>query len=128
VHFSLNAIIDDDTRKQIRKALLEEVKGITRAILDETVTIELKRLVESLQERYVKNDWLLKGLVKEVIGDIVKGHSFGDLQLSIAEAVEAAAQKNINQKLANKTVWEASKQETYIREIVVQELRKRLAV
>lgn len=123
----ITALLEEETRKQIREAILGEARGIARSVLDQTVTVELKRIGATLHDRYAKNDWLMKGMVKEILTEVLN-NNWDKIAIKFYERLDVAAEEVIAKKLKNKTVWEAKHQDEYIRKIVGKEIVRILAL
>jgi signal recognition particle GTPase len=127
MQFTLKALLDEESRKEIRAVILGEARTLARNLIDETVTGELKRILGKLEERYRNNDWLMKGMVREVLKEIIEQH-YDSIHNKIEVSAVAAVESAVQVKLKNKTVWEASSQEAYIRKVVRKELAAMLSV
>ena len=114
--------IDDETRKQIRDALLSEVKGVSRSEIHSVFGAEMKRVGADIMGRWTRDSYTLSQIIRDQLRDLLTSR-----WASVAELVQELVQKQVDaavaEKLKNKTVWEAQAQEAYIRNIVRQELR-----
>lgn len=130
MQITIKALFDEETRKQIRDAILGEARGIARSALEGTIGTEIARLVtlmvndtsgykRTLNER-------VQTAVKDSVRDLVSSHWDG-IRTTIEKAAETAVDAIVAQKLKDKTVWEAASQDTYIRKVVGEEIRKMLA-
>jgi len=73
----LKLVVDDETRRSIREIILGEAKSLARSLIDATVQEEMRSVVSKLEDRYLKSEWLFKGLVRESILTVLndKWHS-----------------------------------------------------
>jgi lipoate-protein ligase A len=123
VKLTLTAIFDEDVRKQVRDEIMGECRKIARSVFDDKITAEMTRLGATLVSKFTKDEFLKT--TKKAIREMLKESFYWDgIKDEITEAIEEAATKNINAKLANKTVWEAKEQDAYVRKVVQQELKK----
>jgi hypothetical protein len=125
---TLTALFDDETRKQVREEVLGEARKIARSVIDLEVGAEVKRLGQNLQTRILGNDYQAHLRLKEVVKDVITAHWEPTVKPMLEELIKALAEKAVDRlvakKLADKTVWEASKQELYVRQIARDEMVK----
>ena len=127
INLSAKILVDDDTRKQIRDLILDQVRAATRGKIHETVEKEAERVARSEVMKLAQDRWridiafhkVLVQVLQTKLDDITK-----EIMSVVDGLVEKAADKVVAKKLANKTVFEAEKQHDYVVKIVRAELKK----
>lgn len=121
----IELLFDEDFRKEIKSKFLEIANSIPREEISATIKAEMERVTKQAVAS-ASMHWNLAEIAKEQIRGLFASRSpmwEGELR----KAVREAADEEILQKLKNKTVWEAEKQDAYIRKVVREELKKMLA-
>jgi hypothetical protein len=125
MRFNLTALFDDDTRAQIKAAVLAEARNIARSVIDDTIKAEIERLGKALQQRFTAQDWRAQSELKKAVKEVIVGHWDG-IRGEIAKAAQDAVDAEVAKKMKDKTVFEAEKQDAYVRKVVKSELRSML--
>lgn len=124
--FTITALIDDETRKQLRGVLDGMIRSISREALTEQVRYEIREKLNAAQNAMVKNDWSWRNniftIMKEMMLAEVKTQ-WPAIGAMINDAANKFVEEAVLKKLANKTVWEAAQQKDFIREIVRDEIK-----
>jgi uncharacterized membrane protein YheB (UPF0754 family) len=124
--FSITALIDEDTRKQLRDVLLGQVKGLTRELLTETILDEIRR---KLDNALPSDKWYWQTHIQQQLVEVLKkvvGSQWDSIGAVITKAAKESVEKVVADKMANKVFWEAQQQRDFIREIVREEMRNHL--
>lgn len=124
--FTITALIDEDTRKQLRETLLGQVKGLTREILSETIMAEIQRKLDVAQ---TGDKWYWQSHIQQALVEVLKkvvGNNWDSIGAVVTKAAKESVEKVVADKMANKVFWEAQQQRDFIREIVREEMRNHL--
>lgn len=122
MNFKITALIDAETRKEIRELILSEGRALARELVSATMSDEVKRIVGALNQKAVQNPWQMQGIFRDAISNMIK-NQWGEVGERIQQAIDDAAEKKVAAMLKNKTVWEAESQHEYVRKLIRQELR-----
>ena len=123
MQITLKALFDDDTRAEIRKFLLGEVRGLARAEAERVFSAEVERSMKAkLADLFttITGTKQIDRSVGNVFREIFEGR-WDAISRMIQESVDRRVDMAAQQKLKNKTVWEAEKQRDFILEIARQE-------
>jgi hypothetical protein len=143
MQITMKALLDDETRKEIREAVLGEARGVARSEVDLTINREVARLAALLSQELSLTDpsYRTRSLITEVVRNVltsgwenlskqieavVVSKMEDALRGPIEKAIEKAAERNIAEKLKAMTVWKAEGQDQYVRKVVRSELKKLL--
>lgn len=119
---TLTALFDDDTRAQIKEQVLGEARSIARSAIDNEVNAEIKRVGRSLYQRWTNPDWTVQDQMRKAIKEAVLDRWDG-LKNEIVQVAIKAVDDAVAEKLKTKTVWEAQKQDAYIRKVFREEMK-----
>lgn len=141
--FTLRALFDEQTRKELRDAVLGEAKTVARNEIDAAIRDEVKRIGADIGSRLRDaTDWRVKNMLVEAVQQVLTPAYWRDNQIGVLfeevlqrvlhqrlgklteQMVKDATDKAVAEKLRTKTVWEASSQDAYVRKVVRDELRK----
>lgn len=135
MHFKMTAMLDEETRKAIRETLLGEAKGAARSEAQALFHKEMKDTLQRTLSNFTNNSWNMRSMATEALTNIFKDQ-WTDISKTIRETIktemtnqmaaiaEVAVEKVVQKKLADKTVWEATKQNDHIRTLAREELQK----
>lgn len=121
----LSVIIDEETRSDIREIILDQARGIARSVMDQTIVKEVERLMNTsfMNKIAASSDVRFQQVMRDAITS-----RWSEVNEKITQAVtvaiEAAAIKVVEQKLKDKTVWQASTQKNMIASIAQTEAAK----
>lgn len=119
----LTAILDEDFRKQVQKAILDQARAVARTSIDEAVKAEIVRVAKNIATNAYERERYFKTAMTEAVKELIESHWDG-IKAKVDELIEAAANRVVAQKLKDKTVFEAAKQDEYMRKVVRSELKK----
>lgn len=141
--FTLRALFDEQTRKELRDAVLGEAKTVARNEIDAAIREEVKRIGADIGSRLRDaTDWRVKNMLVEAVQQVLTPSYWQDNKIGVLfeellqrvlhqrlgklteQMVKDATDKAVAEKLRTKTVWEASSQDAYVRKVVRDELRK----
>lgn len=124
--FNITALIDEATRKELKEVLLGTVKSLTREIMTETILGEIRRKLDNAQttDRYYWQNQIERALM-EAMKRLLEPR-WGEIGRQIVASAQAAVEKAVADKLANKVIWEAQQQRDFMREIAKEEVREYL--
>lgn len=141
--FTLRALFDEQTRKELRDAVLGEAKTVARNEIDTAIREEVKRIGADIGSRLRDaTDWRVKNMLVEAVQQVLTPSYWQDNKIGVLfeellqrvlhqrlgklteQMVKDATDKAVAEKLRTKTVWEASSQDAYVRKVVRDELRK----
>jgi hypothetical protein len=141
VKFNLNVLCDEEFRKQIKQAVLNQAKSLARSEVDLTVKAEVSRLAAKLFQD--QPSWLLKSIVLEAVraiigsswgeigkmveekaAEIIRHTVFEEVESAVRGAVVKAVNDEVKKKMKAKTIWDAQGQADFLRAMVREEVAR----
>lgn len=132
--------VDKETEKSIKDLVLGFARGFARSEFEKGIKDEIARLTKKMSTSFT-NDYATKLLIKEVLASmvsdqwntlsksvraVIKEVIEQELGARIKALAEDAVRLAVAQKLKDKTVWQASEQDNYVRNVVRSEVRNML--
>lgn len=127
MNLKAHIVIDEEVRKQIKAAILEEAKGLARGEVHAAMVAEAERVFRAETQKIFEHRWDFNRVLSDALKGILESRA-EEVTEAIAKKIDDLAEKAVNKlvakKLADKTVFEAEKQHDYVVKIVRAELKK----
>lgn len=131
IQFTMKALFDEETRKQIREAVLGEARSIARSAVDLEINKEIKRIGTTLFEKYVGSGYNGKPAGEELIRGVIRDmmtQTWNTTRQMLLDEVKKQIEAQIAQKMKTLTVWSAESQDAYVRKTAREEIRRMIKV